>query len=115
MRVAFFAHNFSIDEPIDGQINNWLAENDVKVIDIKFASNVAAVADSGVSAEYWHTSALVLYEEKPVISNYSVDERGKGSGAGFLINCVHCGQLETIKIKDSNQVVCYECKEKNKN
>lgn len=32
-----------------------------ELIDIKFQSNVSAVADSGVSAEYWHTSALIIY------------------------------------------------------
>ena len=41
----------------------WLAKNpDIELIDIKFQSNVSAVADSGVSAEYWHTSALIIYK-----------------------------------------------------
>lgn len=59
---------FSCDHPhhvgIDDQINRWLAKNPgIKLIDIKFQSNVSAVADSGVSAEYWHTSALIIYRE----------------------------------------------------
>lgn len=112
MRVVFFADDGPHCEPIDDQINNWLSENDVKVIDIKFSSTTAAVADGGISAQYWHTSALVLYEEKPVVSDYPVSETSNSSGMGFLINCADCGQLATIKTKNSGQTVCYECKER---
>jgi hypothetical protein len=49
---------------IDDLINGFLKENpDIELIDIKYQSNVSAVADSGVSAEYYHTSALIIYKE----------------------------------------------------
>jgi len=49
---------------IDDLINGFLKENpDIELIDIKYQSNVSAVADSGVSAEYYHTSALIIFKE----------------------------------------------------
>lgn len=49
---------------IDDLINGFLKENpDIELIDIKYQSNVSAVADSGVSAKYYHTSALIIYKE----------------------------------------------------
>ncbi|HEQ9463597.1 TPA: sporulation protein Cse60 [Streptococcus pyogenes] len=64
IRTVFLSCNYPHHDPIDKQINDWLAENsNVELIDIKFQSNVSAVADSGVSGEYWHTSALVIYRE----------------------------------------------------
>lgn len=63
IRTVFLSSDYPSDETIDNQINSWLAENpDIKLIDIKFQSNVSAVADSGVSAEYWHSSALIIYK-----------------------------------------------------
>lgn len=63
IKTVFLSSDYPSDEAIDNQINSWLAENpDIQLIDIKFQSNVSAVADSGVSAEYWHTSALIIYE-----------------------------------------------------
>lgn len=63
IKTVFLSSDYPSDEAIDNQINSWLAENpDIKLIDIKFQSNVSAVADSGVSAEYWHTSALIIYK-----------------------------------------------------
>lgn len=63
IKTVFLSSDYPSDETIDNQINSWLAENpDIKLIDIKFQSNVSAVADSGVSAEYWHTSALIIYK-----------------------------------------------------
>lgn len=48
---------------IDDLINGFLKENpDIELIDIKYQSNVSAVTDSGVSAEYYHTSALIIYK-----------------------------------------------------
>lgn len=64
IRTKFLFHEQPHHEPIDKQINDWLTKNpDIELIDIKFQSNVSAVADSGVSAEYWHTSALIIYKE----------------------------------------------------
>lgn len=64
IKTVFLSCNYPHHEPIDKQINDWFAANpDIKLIDIKFQSNVSAVADSGVSAEYWHTSALIIYKE----------------------------------------------------
>ena len=63
IKTAFLSSDYPSDEAIDNQINSWLAENpDIMLIDIKFQSNVSAVADSGVSAEYWHASALIIYK-----------------------------------------------------
>ena len=52
-------------ECIDDLINDFLEENpNIEIIDIKYQSNMSAVADSGVSGEYYHASALVIYKEK---------------------------------------------------
>ena len=49
---------------IDELINDFIGENpQIEIIDIKFQSNVSAVADSGVGATYYHTSALIIYKE----------------------------------------------------
>lgn len=46
-------------------INGFLEENpDIEVIDIKFQSNVSAVADDGVSGTYYNDSALIIYKEE---------------------------------------------------
>ena len=64
IKTVFLSCDYPGDKKIDDQINSWFAENPgIKLIDIKFQSNVSAVADSGVSAEYWHTSALIIYRE----------------------------------------------------
>ena len=64
IKTVFLSSDYPSDGAIDVQINSWLAENPgIKLIDIKFQSNVSAVADSGVSAEYWHSSALIIYRE----------------------------------------------------
>lgn len=63
IKTVFLSSDYPSDETIDNQINRWLAENPyIMLIDIKFQSNVSAVADSGVSAEYWHSSALIIYK-----------------------------------------------------
>lgn len=49
---------------IDDLINGFIEENpQIEIIDIKYQSNVSSVADSGVSAAYYHTSALIIYKE----------------------------------------------------
>ena len=64
IKTVFLSSDYPHDEAIDDQINSWFTENpDIELIDIKFQSNVSAVADSGVSAEYWNTSALIIYKE----------------------------------------------------
>lgn len=51
-------------EDIDDLINDFLEENpDIELIDIKYQSNISAIADGGVSATYYHTSALIIYKE----------------------------------------------------
>ena len=63
IKTVFLSSDYPHEETIDVQINSWLAENpDIKLIDIKFQLNASAVADSGVSGEYWHTSALIIYK-----------------------------------------------------
>lgn len=59
------SQSFLDTEEIDYLINDFLEENpDIEVIDIKYQSNVSAVADSGVSATYFNNSALIIYKEK---------------------------------------------------
>lgn len=56
--------SFDVVEEIDYLINDFLEENpSIEVIDIKYQSNVSAVADCGVSATYYNDSALVIYKE----------------------------------------------------
>lgn len=63
IKTVFLSCDYPHDEAVDVQINSWFEENpDIELIDIKFQSNVSAVADSGVSAEYWHSSALIIYK-----------------------------------------------------
>lgn len=55
---------FTNTKEIDELINHFIENNpDIEIIDIKYQSNVSAVADSGVSAEHYHTSALIIYKE----------------------------------------------------
>lgn len=73
IRTKFLAtgQNFLDTEEIDDLINCFLDENpQIEIIDIKFQSNISAVADSGVSATYFNNSALIIYKE---INN---DEQG---------------------------------------
>lgn len=58
------SQNFLDPEEIDDLINDFLEENpSIEVIDIKYQSNISAVADSGVSGTYYNNSALVIYKE----------------------------------------------------
>jgi hypothetical protein len=58
------SQSFIDTEEIDELINDFLEENpDIEVIDIKYQSNISAVADSGVSATYFNNSALIIYKE----------------------------------------------------
>lgn len=58
------SQNFLDPEEIDDLINDFFEDNpDIELIDIKYQSNILAVADSGVSATYYHTSALIIYKE----------------------------------------------------
>lgn len=66
IRTKFLAtsQNFLDTEEIDDLINCFLDENpQIEIIDIKFQSNISAVADSGVSATYFNNSALIIYKE----------------------------------------------------
>lgn len=59
------SQSFLDTEEIDELINDFLEENPgIEVIDIKYQSNVSAVADSGVSATYTNNSALIIYKEE---------------------------------------------------
>ena len=107
IKTVFLSSDYPSDETIDNQINSWLAENpDIELTDIKFQSNVSAVADSGVSAEYWHTSALIIYKVPSENNISSINS----NGLGLIISCEKCGSLSIIKAKDVGQNVCYECK-----
>lgn len=49
------SQSFDDVEEIDDLINDFLKENpDIKLIDIKYQSNVSAVADGGVSGTYYN-------------------------------------------------------------
>lgn len=51
-------------EEIDDLINDFFEENpDIELIDIKYQSNISAVADSGGSATCFNNSALIVYKE----------------------------------------------------
>lgn len=57
-------YGFTDYKDIDDLINGFIEENpQIEIIDIKYQSNVSSVADSGVSATYYHTSALIVYKE----------------------------------------------------
>lgn len=57
-------YGFTDYKDIDELINEFIEENPrIKIIDIKYQSNISAMADSGVSATYYHTSALIIYKE----------------------------------------------------
>lgn len=59
------SQNFLDPEEIDDLINDFLEENpSIELIDIKYQSNVSAVADGGVSGTYYNNSALIIYREK---------------------------------------------------
>lgn len=58
------SQNFLGPEEIDDLINDFFEENpDIELIDIKYQSNISAVADGGVSATYFNNSALIIYKE----------------------------------------------------
>lgn len=58
------SQNFLDTEEIDELINDFLEENpSIELIDIKYQSNISAVADGGVSGTYYNNSALIIYKE----------------------------------------------------
>lgn len=58
------SQSFLDTKEIDDLINDFLEENpSIEVIDIKYQSNVSAVADGGVSGTYYNNSALIIYKE----------------------------------------------------
>lgn len=51
-------------EEIDDLINDFIEENaDIEIIDIKYQSNISAVASNGVGVKYTYNSALIIYKE----------------------------------------------------
>ena len=55
---------FTNTKEIDDLINGFFKENpDIELIDIKYQSNISAVADSGISATYFNNSALIIFKE----------------------------------------------------
>lgn len=59
----FYTDNMNHQE-IDAQLNKWFHENpNIDLIDIKYGSNVSAVADGGISATYELVTALVIYKD----------------------------------------------------
>lgn len=58
------SQSFLDTKDIDDLINDFLEENtSIEIIDIKYQSNVSAVADGGVSGTYYNNSALIIYKE----------------------------------------------------
>ncbi len=64
IKTRYF-HTDNMNHPeIDAQLNRWFNENpNIDLIDIKYGSNVSAVADCGVSGTYDLVTALVVYKE----------------------------------------------------
>ena len=54
-------HNILKHEILDNQINKFLSENDVEVVDVKF-STCAYANQMGGGA--WMASAMLIYKEK---------------------------------------------------
>nr|UVY16100.1 MAG: Sporulation protein [Bacteriophage sp.] len=55
---------FTNTKEIDELINHFIKNNpDIEIIDIKYQSNISAVADSGISATYFNNSALIIFKE----------------------------------------------------
>ena len=48
-------------ERLDGVINNFLAENDIEVVDIKYSTAMAPDAQGGF---FWEPSAMIIYKTK---------------------------------------------------
>lgn len=70
------SQNFLDTIEIDELINDFLEDNpSIEIIDIKYQSNISAVADSGISATYFNNSALIVYKEheKLVVPQCVVD------------------------------------------
>lgn len=66
IRTKYLATSQNMFDPedIDDLINWFLEENPrIELIDIKYRSNISAVADGGVSATYFNNSALIIYKE----------------------------------------------------
>ena len=58
------SQNLLDPEEIDDLINDFFEENpDIELIDIKYQSNISAIADGSVSATYFNNSALIIYKE----------------------------------------------------
>lgn len=64
IKTKFLAsHRHGLND-IDDLINNFLEENpEIEIIDIKFQSNVSAVADDGISGTYYNDAALIIYKK----------------------------------------------------
>lgn len=59
------SQNFLDPEEIDDLINDFIEDNpNIEIIDIKYQSNISAVADGGVSGTYYNNSALIIYKEE---------------------------------------------------
>lgn len=73
------SQNIFDTEEIDDLINYFLEENpQIEIIDIKYQSNISAVADSGVSATYFNNSALIIYREpEKYISRLGIEFGGE--------------------------------------
>ena len=48
-------------ERLDGVINNFLAENDIEVVDIKYST---AMAPDALGGFFWKPSAMIIYKTK---------------------------------------------------
>lgn len=64
IKTKFLASHRHGLNAIDELINNFLEENpEIEIIDIKFQSNISAVADGGVSGTYYNDAALIIYKK----------------------------------------------------
>ena len=56
------SNNICHPERLDNYINNFLAENDIEVVDIKYSTAMAVLQNSEVYI--WKPSAMLIYKEK---------------------------------------------------
>lgn len=63
-RVKQIVRESNLEKPLDDLVNKWFSENRfIELVDIKYQSNISAVADSGASATYYYESVLIVYKE----------------------------------------------------
>lgn len=87
---------------LDEQINEFI--KDKVIIDIKYSSSISVTEHNSRTIDY---SALILYKE-PIKVDHSISNADQ-KGAGFLISCEVCGEIEAVPLKDGSRKLCQSC------